>query len=220
MNTEQRAHLETLMQRMAQGDFAALITLQTEFASSLRATVNHILRDLHRTDVQTDRDEMDGLVQTAALVIFDHAAGWQPDGALPWTWAYRAIRAAVVRAVGHPVGGSQEDLESEANAAGPVAGSADLGLEELHALAPQVPEVALLLELLHEHLPERQANVFLDYQLLLRDGCTASSHTVASMYDTSPDNVRQIKRRSLKKLQPALATPRYAPLADLPLLIA
>lgn len=218
MDKDKRAHLETLMARMAERDIAAMVTLQMDFASSLRGTVVAVLRDLHRTDVQRDPDEMNGLVQLAALVIYDNASAWRADGALPWNWAYRAIRARVVATIGHPLAGSEEDLDSEANAVGPASGSADLGVEELTHLSQHDERVALLLELFYEELPPRSVHIVLEYLLLQRDGCADSSSTVAAMFDTTPDNVRQIKSRSLKKLRPALATPRYAPLADLPLL--
>ncbi len=220
MHRERRERLEALMQRMADGDLAAVITFQDEFADRLRGVVRTVLRDLHREDVMASPGEVDGLVCDATFVLFDHAAGWRPDGgALPWVWAQRAIRAQIVRAIGHPVGGTEEDLESEAGAAAPI-GGADLSHEAVRDLAATNAVVALLIELLDHTLDARHVAIVLDYQLLKAAGCPDASGTVASLYDTSASNVRQIRRRAMQKLAPALATPQYAPIAHLHLLTA
>ena len=220
MHRDKRQRLNALMGRMADGDLAAVFTLQKEFAGPLRGVVRTILRDLHRQDVMADPDEVDGLIQEVSLVIFDNAPRWRPDGgALPWVWAYRAIRAEIVRIIGHPIGGTAEDLESEASAAAPI-GGADLGVGALRQFGKHHPQTALIVKLFDDHLPERQANIVLDYQLLKADGRPDASGTVASMYDTSAANVRQIRRRAMQKLAPALATPQYAPIAHVHLLTA
>ena len=218
MNRETRQRLETLMSRMADGDYAAAVALQLEFTGALRGVARTILRDLHREDVLRDRDEMDGLVRDISFVLFDHAASWRPDGALPWVWANRAIRAAVVRAIGHPIGGTDEDLESEASAG--EADGVDLGLETFLHLARSNAHVAMVVELFYGTLSERDASIVLDYQLMKADGRPDASGTVASLYGTSSANVRQVRRRAMAKLAPALKSDRYAPIAHLPLLAA
>ena len=108
---------------------------------------------------------------------------------------------------------------SEASAAAPI-GGADLGVGALRQFGRHHPQTALIVKLFDDHLPERQANIVLDYQLLKADGRPDASGTVASMYDTSAANVRQIRRRAMQKLAPVLATPQYAPIAHVHLLTA
>ena len=73
------------------------------FHSNGYSLVRRIVEDMGRLDVRDDMDELHGLVTDACLVVTDRAAGWSPDGALPWTWAYLAIRAKVGQVVGHRV---------------------------------------------------------------------------------------------------------------------
>ena len=102
MDAAERAQLAELMQRMAAGDTIAVFLFVDAFRGRLAGAVRRVVAPFGRRDVLQDPATLEALVQSAALVIFDHAAAWDPDGALPWTWAERAIRAEVVAWLGPP----------------------------------------------------------------------------------------------------------------------
>jgi len=102
MEAGERAELEGLMARMAEGDTLALFRFLDRYHDRLVATVRRLVEPFGRHDLWRDRSQIEALVQTAALAIFDHASSWSADGALPWTWAERAIRADLVAWIGHP----------------------------------------------------------------------------------------------------------------------
>ncbi|MFV2038851.1 MAG: hypothetical protein ACC660_01255 [Acidimicrobiales bacterium] len=219
MEPEKRALLEQHMEAMARGDGAFLVSFLKHFGNEIERVVGGIVGGMGRRDILSDRDEIEGLVVDVAFIIFDTAANWSADGALPWVYARRAIEAHISTAVGHARGGSVEDLESEVSDA-PNPGVVDLGVEYLVLLSHSDPRIRLALDALAEAAPERCGTVFLEYQLqrLARD--PSPSHTVAMLSGLSRANVRQIKCRVRRNLQPVLAQARYAAIAELPLLVA
>lgn len=219
MGSDQRALLEHCMAAMAAGDAAFFFTFIEHFGAPVAATVRRLVAEMGRTDVLHDPAEIDGIVHDVAFFLFDHAGGWQPDGgALPWVWADRGIRNLVAVAVGHRVVADVDDVESEVSAAG--AGGVDLGFDDLDDLSARWPDVALAVEALQIVSTERDTNVFMQYRLQQRLGDRSPANTVATMFDLSPANVRQIHHRVRARLVPVLATDRYRPIADLPLLVA
>ena len=97
-----RDEVARLMAQMAAGDPAAIFAFVAAFGGRLAGVVRRQLFAYGRRDMAADPHDIDFLVQSAALVLYDRAASWSPDGALPWTWAERAIRAEVVAYLGHP----------------------------------------------------------------------------------------------------------------------
>lgn len=63
--------LAALMAAMAAGDLTALWTFHETYAAKLRHIVLANVRSMHRPDVATDRDRIDGLTADAAMVIGD-----------------------------------------------------------------------------------------------------------------------------------------------------
>jgi hypothetical protein len=93
--------LVDLMVVMAEGDHRAVFTLVDEFGDQITAMVRAPLASHGRRDLLRNRDEMVGLVHTAAFEILDRAGSWDQAGAPPWVWAGHAIRAAVAEQIGH-----------------------------------------------------------------------------------------------------------------------
>ena len=126
MASPNRTVLVRLMASMATGDPAALFPFIDEFGNELAGTVRRLLMSLNRPDVLRKNEDVDYLVQSAAFVLFDRSPSWDPAGALPWTWAERAIRAEIVRWLGHPAVEWDDRSHGEAHVGSPVMVTPDL----------------------------------------------------------------------------------------------
>lgn len=250
MDAAERAVLEQLMGAMAAGDTVALFTFLDRYRARLGATVRRLLAPFGRHDVWRDPAQVDALVQTAAIVIFDHAGGWSRDGALPWTWAERAIRAELVAWIGHPhdelhpdaaeVGAPVPPPAAMPVAPGPPARSTAIAVDggaaeaidlllpqgpstadELAWLAAREPLVALLWSAIRRVASPRDTDVHILYRLQKGMGDRSPAHTVGAEFGLAPDNVRQIDLRVRRKLGALIAVdPAYGPLRDLQWLAA
>lgn len=221
MEPHERAHLEQLMAAMAAGDRAAALTLVDDFGHQLATAVRRHLRGLHRDDVAQDRDEVHSLVIDVALLIADRAASWSPGGALPWTWADRAIRSLVATHVGHARADiDPEQLERALRVVEPVPELPAAGepLDQLAVLAERDERIALLREAIaHATTNERDAAVHVEYHVQQCNGDPSPAKTVGALFGLTPANVRQINRRVRARLRHLVEhEPRYAPLRDLP----
>lgn len=107
-NRIDRAELARLMAAMAE-DLAMVVPFLAAYGGRLAGLVRRHLRELGRGDLAADPDTVQGLVLDVGLFLRDHAGSWRPDGALPWTWAWSAIRAIVVEEIGH----ARADVELE-----------------------------------------------------------------------------------------------------------
>lgn len=214
MEVTQLERLETCMQRMAMGDRAYLFTFLHEFGPRVEAVVRRMLGEMGRRDVLADADELAALVQDACWVICERAAGWRPGGALPWSWAARAIRAELARAIGHrtvPV--ADDDVEVAEHFAAPSEG--DGGEVSFAALARRDPRVALLADAVARIGSPRDQRVFIEYRLQKELGDPSPSHVVAREFGLTPANVRQIDCRMRKRLAQVIASDaRFAALED------
>lgn len=223
-----RDEVARLMAQMAAGDPAAVFALVASFGGRLAGVVRRQLFAFGRRDVAADPHEVDYLVQSAALVLFDRAASWSPDGALPWTWAERAIRAEVVAYLGHPsVELDPDHLEAGRRAPAPP-GTAHLPLDgvpgdrsgpaaaEFDDLVARIPTVALLDQAIDAVASERDRRVHLEYRIQKRSGDASPAHTVAAEFGLTPENVRQIDSRVRRRLRALVASdPRFADLRHL-----
>jgi hypothetical protein len=241
MDAGEREALAELMARMAAGDTLALFTFLDVHRSRLTAAVRRLLAPFGRTDVLRDPAQLDALVQSAALVIFDNAAAWDPTGAMPWTWAERAIRAEIVAWIGHP---SIELTDAEEQDRGcAVAGDGrrpterstvwsldggagagvdlvvpqpDDGLDDLTRLAGRERTVALLLHAIVLVASERDVAVHIQYRVQKGLGDRSPAHTVAAEFGLQPDNVRQIDHRVRRKVRALIErNATFEPLRDL-----
>jgi hypothetical protein len=90
--------LVQVMQRLAAGDEAAVVTLYERYGSSIAAAVRHVARS---RPGRLDDDDVGGAVLDVCFELARVAGGWSPaGGALPWVWARHRVAGAVDRALG------------------------------------------------------------------------------------------------------------------------
>lgn len=207
--------LAALMAAMAAGDLTALWTFHETYAAKLRHIVLANVRSMHRPDVATDRDRIDGLTADAAMVIFDRAGGWRPGGAAPWNWAARAIRSMIAADIGHrSVEFDADDgPEGEAGTAG--ADTADGTDLTLDGLAAHGPAFALFAELYRSVGSRRDQDAAWLFRTQKVIGDPSPARTVAHHLGLSAANARQVHRRHFARVQAEVwADDRYAELRD------
>ena len=210
MDSSERAALAALMARMAAGDQAAVVEFIERYMAQLVGTVRRIVTDSH-IDLWTVRDELEGLAIDAGFVIADAAGAWRADGALPWTWAYSAIRARVLAVFGIPVDADGERDVADA-AVPPV-----VATPALDDLADGHPVVRLWLDGLDAVATERNAEVHRQFQTQKALGDPSPAVTVAAMTGLSAANVRKINQRVCQRLSELRRSDeRFAALVELP----
>ncbi len=138
--------LVQVMQRLAAGDEAAVVTLYERYGSSIAAAVRHVARS---RPGRLDDDDVGGAVLDVCFELARVAGGWSPaGGALPWVWARHRVAGAVDRALGQQAQ-SLDDQRTEVldrlavgAAPGPSTAEPSL-LDTLERLAAQAPATRL-----------------------------------------------------------------------------
>jgi len=201
-----KAAIAILMARIVAGDDAAIFTLQATNGHRVRFQVLRLLEQMGCRYLANDWDEVDGLVTDAFDVIRQKAAGWSPDGgALPWNWAYFAIRDTVYRSVGHRTTELLDELFERPGAMWDEWDGAELHRDEstveaFERLAKSDEVVRLFLSTLRHMVSERNYVVVLEYLLQQGSGDRSPSKTVARRVGLKPDNVRQVASRTRKRI--------------------
>lgn len=186
----------TLMREMAERDSGALFRFVDEFQAELRSTVRSILGSVGRSDVGRKPAEVEFLVLSAGLVLYDRAPRWQVGGAPPWLWANRAIRGEIVQWLGHPR--VEFVPECHAPAIAPVTPSAhDVSFE---LLSNECAEVASWLVDVRRVASARDQRIHIEYQTQKALGDPSPANTVASEFGLEPANIRQIDARVRRRL--------------------
>lgn len=188
--------LRTLMRSMAERDSGALFQFVDEFRSELTSTVRSILGSVGRSDVGRKPTEVEFLVLSAGLVLYDRAPRWQVGGAPPWLWANRAIRGEIVRWLGHP----RVEFVPEWHAPAPpttVPAASDINFD---VLAEECDEVASWLDDVRRVASERDQQIHIEYQTQKSLGDPSPANTVAAEFNLQPANIRQIDARVRRRL--------------------
>ena len=184
-----------LMGAMAQGDSGALFTFVDRFRPELTSTVRSILGSVGRRDVGARPADIEFLVLSAGIVVYDRSARWNREGAVPWLWAIRAIRGEIVQWLGHP----RVEFVAEWHS-GPEAvatGSSDITYRDL---AARNEEIAAWIEAAQQVTSARNADVHIEYQTQKSLGDPSPANTVGRQFNLQPANVRQIDRRVRRQL--------------------
>ena len=188
--------LQTLMDAMADGDSGALFRFVDEFRVELTSTVRSILGSVGRSDVGRKPAEVDFLVLSAGLVLFDRAARWHAGGAPPWLWATRAIRGEIVRWLGHP----RVEFVPEWHAPALPSSTPTTSDMNFDVLADECEEVANWLAGVRTVASERDQRIHIEYQTQKSLGDPSPAHTVGAQFDLQPANIRQIDARVRRRL--------------------
>ncbi len=212
--------LQELMAGMAGGDTAMLVALVEEFGTPLRNLVRRTVFSFGRRDLLADPADVTDLVTTAALELFDRAAAWDPDGAPPWVWAERAIRAALAAHVGHAVvelDVDQLDALDQQGVQLPLSKALDGDARRVvRRLAQIEPRAELWWNAVGTVTTDRNRRVYFEFELQKALGDRSPAQTVAALMGLKPDNVRQIAHRVRRRLAERIKTDaRLAPLRDL-----
>ncbi len=206
MSVEDRKLLHESMVGLASGSADGFFEFRASWGHRVAGTVRSMLRSMGRLDVLHDADEFDGLVTDACLVIRDRASGWDPSGALPWTWARQGIWAEVNRYVGHRC----TELVDEQVADQPDFGDRSTMPDDVELIAEANAELSLVLDAIRSTGSDRDQRVFLEYRIQSRLGDPSPSNTVAESLQLTPANVRQISKRFRNRLAPVLGSPEFA----------
>src|SRR4051794_24874863 len=220
MDRARRAELNRIMGEMVD-DEAKVIELYQEFHAEIAAVVGFLARKRLRSI--TD-EEVEAMVFDTCGMLGRVARSWRPDGgALPWVWA----RSRIVALVGASLPLRHDPLPDEhdlppapplLSLAGTDEPEVDLVLERL-ALADE--RVALLVVALHEAVGVRDGGIWLRYRMQQQAGDPSPAHTVGGELGLLPPTVRQRASRARRRLARHVeGDPRFADLADLPLLVA
>jgi len=207
---DERRRLVTLMAAMAEGDQGAVFALVAELGHHLAGAVRAQLRSYGRHDLLRDDREIEGLVLTAAFEILDRVGSWDPDGAPPWVWAGQAIRAAVVREIGH----ATVELDTDW-LAGRTTEPFGRAPDPFDGTDPFDLRLRLLLEALTVSASDRDQEVVRQFLVQKAYGDPSPSRTVADDLGLSAQNVRQIVSRVRRRMQALLvADDRYRLLGE------
>lgn len=215
------ARVTDLMGRMADGDAAAVFTLQAEFGPQLAAALRRVLV---ARGVELGRRELEELVADVALDLHEHAGAWRPEGgALPWVWAAHRVANVVDRHLGQFTDELDDDRLGRIETATAMAPRRETNASDeppsfsvLERMALDRPEARLLRDALVEVAGERDRELFLEMAVQSWLGDRAPATSVAAHLGMSPEAARQQKRRVAGRLAGlAAADERFAALSDL-----
>jgi hypothetical protein len=217
--------LAAIMDRLAQGDEAAVVALYERFRGRIAGAVQQVAA-LRGTPLRPD--DLEGVVVEVCFELARVAGAWSPDGgALPWVWA----RHRVANVVDRELGQWTEPLDEQQLAH--VADAADSAPDTLPAPVRDAPMWPVLERIAADHhgarllldalersgVSRRDRELWLEYVCEKAIGNPAPATTVGPVFEMREPTVRQAARRVRKRVR-CLATTddRYAPLAGLPAL--
>ena len=217
--------LAAIMDRLAQGDEAAVVALYERFRGRIAGAVQQVAA-LRGTPLRPG--DLEGVVVEVCFELARVASAWSPDGgALPWVWARHRVANVVDRELGQwtePL--DEQQLARVADAADsapdtPSAPDRDTPMwPVLERIAADHHGARLLLDALERSgVSRRDRELWLEYVCEKAIGNPAPATTVGPVFEMREPTVRQAARRVRTRVR-CLATTddRYAPLAGLPAL--
>jgi hypothetical protein len=208
------------MERLANDDPAAAITLYQEFGEPIRKAVARRARHIGAKHLSPE--DIEGMALDFCLALIGRAGAWDPDGgALPWVWGVKLLNSVVDGHVGQyhgPLEGTEgpEDPGTRACAV-----DDRTLLEVLEDLGRRDPLCGLLLAALRRVATPRDIRILFDYCDARHAGDPSPSHTVGALYGVRPEVVRKVAQRVRNRVRAlAAADAAFAPLLSLPFLHA
>ncbi len=199
MDGRGRSAVQVLMERMSEGDRTAAFELYAEVGDAVRGTIARIARGLNA--VHLSREDLDALALDVCMELLSLSRSWDPaGGALPWVWARQRVTGLVHQHLGQF---TREIEESHLEIEEPVAVTS---IEEprlaLRALAGRHEGAERLDRRLAEVVRDRDADIWLGFQLEKAGGNRSPAVTVAADYGMRPDAVRKVVQRVGERLGP------------------
>jgi hypothetical protein len=217
--------LAAIMDRLAQGDEAAVVALYERFRGRIAGAVQQVAAI---RGARLRPDDLEGLVVEVCFELARVAGAWSPDGgALPWVWA----RHRVANVVDRELGQWTEPLDEQqlAHVVDDAAPTPDYGSTPardvpmwpvLERIAADHHGARLLLDALERSgISRRDRELWLEYVCEKAVGNPAPATTVGPVFAMKESTVRQAARRVRQRVRCLASTDeRYAPLAGLPVL--
>jgi hypothetical protein len=216
--------LVAIMDRLAQGDEAAVVALYERFRGRIAGAVQQVAAI---RGARVRPDDLEGVVVEVCFELARVAGAWSPDGgALPWVWARHRVANVVDRELGQWTEPLDEQLASVADDAGPTPGAAAARAHDapmwpvLERMAADDSGARLLLDALERSgISRRDRELWLEYMCEKAVGNPAPATTVGPVFAMKESTVRQAARRVRQRVRRLATTDeRYAPLAGLPVL--
>jgi hypothetical protein len=214
-----------IMDRLAQGDEAAVVTLYERFRGRIAGAVQQVAA---MRGMRLRPDDVEGVVVEVCFELARVAGAWSPDGgALPWVWARHRVANVVDRELGQwtePL--DEEHLAHVADTGAtaheiPPAPARDAPMwPALERVAADHHGARLLLDALERSgISRRDRELWLEYVCEKAVGNPAPATTVGPVFAMRESTVRQAARRVRKRVRRlATSDERFAPLAGLPVL--
>jgi hypothetical protein len=214
-----------IMDRLAQGDEAAVVTLYERFRGRIAGAVQQVAA---MRGMPLRPDDVEGVVVEVCFELARVAGAWSPDGgALPWVWARHRVANVVDRELGQWTEPLDEqhlaqvaDTGATAHAIPPAPARDAPMWPALERVAADHHGARLLLDALERSgISRRDRELWLEYVCEKAVGNPAPATTVGPVFAMRESTVRQAARRVRRRVR-RLATndERFAPLAGLPVL--
>jgi hypothetical protein len=217
--------LAAIMNRLAQGDEAAVVALYERFRGRIAGAVQQVAAI---RGARLRPDELEGVVVEVCFELARVAGAWSPDGgALPWVWARHRVANVVDCELGQwtePL--DEEQLAHVVDDAAPASDSASAPARDvpmwpvLERIAADHHGARLLLDALEgSGISRRDRELWLEYVCEKAAGNPAPATTVGPVFAMKESTVRQAARRVRQRVRRVATTDeRYASLAGLPVL--
>lgn len=215
MKSERETALIEVMAQLVAQDGAAIYTLRERFRPELALAVQSVARS---RGARLSADDLDDLITDVAIEVARLAPAWDRRGAPPWVWARHRVASVVDRHIGQWTRSLDEERYATSLAEAAPAPSAEAPmLDVLAGLALHHPKVALLHEAVRRVASDRDQLIFFETAVQTSLGDRSPAVTVAELLGIRPEAVRQQHRRVRLRVQQLAATePRFAVLAELP----
>src|SRR5438067_662844 len=172
METDDPAQLDHVMAHLAGGDLAFAITLANGWHAPIARLVRTLLREMGRSDLARDREEVEGHVIDACFVI----------------------GAEVARSFGHRCV-ELDDGQYDGCPPAPV------DMVDYDELVERNPRFASFDDVLRECTSERDRRIVVEHLQQQAAGDPSPSHTVGQMFDLAPATARQGISRAMRKVR-------------------
>ena len=217
--------LAAIMDRLAQGDEAAVVALYERFRGRIAGAVQQVAAV---RGMPLRPDDLEGVVVEVCFELARVASAWSPEGgALPWVWARHRVANIVDRELGQwtePLDEQQlaygADIAAPAPETGPGLARDAPMWRVLERIAADHQGARLLLDALERSgISRRDRELWLEYVCEKAVGNPAPATTVGPVFAMRESTVRQAARRVRQRVRRLATTDeRYAPLAGLPVL--